>query len=110
MTYHVTKLDRRHAWHHAFKWMLEFRRSTTLSSSVLEFDRSRRWFTENFGWSSDVETRQEMLFNQGKNPSLYEPTDINPVWAYSIKYNDYRIYVCGEAELNWYVLSHLNHV
>lgn len=110
MSYHVTKLDRRHAWHHTFKWMLEFRRSTTLSSSVLEFDRSRRWFTENFGWSTDVETQQEMLSNQQKNPSSYEPTDINPVWAYSIKYNDYRIYVCGEAELNWYVLSHLNHV
>ena len=110
MTYHVVKLDRRHAWHHTFRYMLEFRRSHGIGSSVLEFDRSRRWFTENFGWSTDVETRQEMSANRQKNPGLYEPTDINPVWAYSIKYNDYRIYVSGEAELNWYVLSHPNHV
>ena len=110
MSYHVTKLDRRHAWHHTFRWMLEFRRRQYAGSGVLEFDRSRRWFTENFGWSTDVETRQEMSANRQKNPGLYEPNDINPVWGYSIKYNDYRIYVSGEAELNWYVLSHPNHV
>lgn len=90
--------------------MIEFPRSHLRGTGVLEFDRSRRWFTENFGWGTDVETRQEMLANRQKNPGSYEPVDINPVWAYSIKYNDYRIYVNGEAELNWYVLSHPNHV
>jgi hypothetical protein len=32
--------------------------------------------------------------------------DINPLWAYGVKYNDYRIYVATDKELNWFMLSH----
>lgn len=90
--------------------MIEFPRSHFASTDVLDFDRSLRWFTDNFGWGQDVAVRNEMLINQRKYPENYQPNDINPVWAYSIKYNNYRIYVNGEAELNWYVLSHPKHV
>jgi hypothetical protein len=37
---------------------------------------------------------------------LFEPDDVNPIWAYSAKYNDYRIYVATDKELNWFILSH----
>lgn len=91
--------------------MIEFCRVDYLTESgVLDFDRSRRWFTENFGWSQDVETRSKLKAHRRKNPGQYQSTDINPVWGYSIKYKDYRIYVASEAELNWYVLSHPAHV
>jgi hypothetical protein len=84
--------------------MIEFKKArswnTNTSTGVLEFDRSRRWFNEKFGWSQDVETRSKIGRTQ--------TTDFNLHWAYSIKYNEYRIYVQSDQELNWFVLSHLN--
>ena len=113
MNYTVTKLDNRHSWHAQFNYMLEFKKSRAYlvkinsgpaltNAGVLEFDRSRRWFNEKFGWSQDVETRSEII----KSAPLGELLDsFNKYWAYSIKYNDYRIYVADDATLNWFILS-----
>ena len=109
MNYEITKLDNRHSWHLQFKYMIEFKKPRTYFGSgltnngVLEFDKSRRWFNEKFGWSQDVETRAEII----KTAALGQLLDaFNERWAYSIKYNDYRIYVTDEATLNWFTLSH----
>ena len=107
MNYEITKLDNRHSWHHQFKYMIEFKKSraylVNTNTGVLEFDKSRRWFNEKFGWSQDVETRASII----KTAPLGElPDAFNQYWAYSIKYNDYRIYVADEATLNWFTLSH----
>jgi hypothetical protein len=109
MNYEITKLDRRHSWYAQFKYMIEFKKSKSFhsyynrSAGVLEFDRSRRWFNEKFGWSQDVETRSAII----KSAPLKElPDAFNELWAYSIKYDDYRIYVKDEATINWFVLSH----
>jgi len=108
MNYEITKLDRRHAWYSQFNYMIEFKKSRSYVSQfsntgVLEFDHSRRWFNEKFGWSQDVETRSAII----KSAPLKDlPDAFNEQWAYSIKYNDYRIYVKDEATLNWFVLSH----
>jgi hypothetical protein len=77
-----------------------------LGTGVLDFDRCRRWFNEHFGWSQDVETRQKMQENSQYNRDAYEPNDINPVWAYCVKYGDYRIYVEDEKTLSWFCLCH----
>jgi hypothetical protein len=102
MNYEITKLDRRHSWHDQFAYMIEFRKSDyslyNRSEGVLQFDRSRRWFNETYGWSQDVETRSKIGQSNFK--------DFNLHWAYSIKYNEYRIYVQSDQELNWFVLSH----
>ena len=109
MNYEITKLDNRHSWHLQFKYMIEFKKTKSFhsyydrSAGVLEFDRSRKWFNEKFGWSQDVETRAEII----KTAALGQLLDaFNERWAYSIKYNDYRIYVTDEATLNWFTLSH----
>lgn len=109
MNYEITKLDNRHSWHLQFKYMIEFKKTKSFhsyydrSAGVLEFDRSRKWFNEKFGWSQDVETRAEII----KLAALGQaPEAFNESWAYSIKYNDYRIYVTDEATLNWFTLSH----
>ena len=107
MNYTITKLDHRHSWHQSFKWMIEFKKSRSYSTlntaGVLEFDKSRRWFNEKFGWSQDVETRASII----KSAPLDElPEAFNTAWAYSIKYDDYRIYVHDDATLNWFTLSH----
>ena len=105
MNYEITKLDRRHSWHNQFAYMIEFKKThesmyVRNNQGVLEFDRSRRWFNETYGWSQDVETRSQIGRTQ--------TTDFNLHWAYSIKYNEYRIYVQSDQELNWFVLSHSN--
>lgn len=109
MNYEITKLDNRHSWHTQFKYMIEFRKSrnyaTHTTAGVLEFDRARRWFNETYGWSQDVETRSSIGKTVAQSGEDYKE-DFNLHWAYSIKYNDYRIYIQGEAELNWFVLSH----
>jgi hypothetical protein len=109
MNYEITQLDRRHSWYNQFAYMIEFKKPRSFhtyynrSAGVLEFDRSRRWFNEKFGWSQDVETRSQII----KSAPLSElPDAFNERWAYSIKYDDYRIYVKDESTLNWFVLSH----
>lgn len=111
MNYEIIKLDRRHSWHDQFAYMIEFKKSKTFhsyynrSAGVLEFDRSRRWFNETYGWSQDVETRSQIGRSQPNNTEDYSK-DVNLHWAYSIKYDEYRIYVQSDQELNWFVLSH----
>ena len=106
MNYTIIKLDRRHAWHRDFAYMIEFpKRSFSLGSSgVLAFDRSRRWFNDTFGWSQDVDTRERV--RAALVGTQMESTDYNVKWSWSIKYDEYRIYVVSQAELNWFVLKY----
>ena len=112
MHYKTIKLDRRHAWHQDFVHMIEFEKrgffqgKLVNNSGVLEFDRGRRWFNNTFGWSQDVDTRSAMILSGSVKPTLFSMEDINPLWAYGVKYNDYRIYVATDKELNWFMLSH----
>ena len=91
---------------YGYTYIIEFSKVTSFGTGVLDFDRSRRWFNEKFGWSQDVETRQKMQENRQYQAEAYEDIDINPVWAYCVKYGDYRIYVADEKTLSWYVLCH----
>jgi len=108
MNYTITKLDRRHAWHEQFPYMIEFRKRPDWAvggtSGVLDFDRVRKWMNESWGWSQDVETRHEMLKTMIKN-GPWNPNDVNQFWSYSIRYGEYRIYVNDSAltmfKLKW---------
>lgn len=106
MHYTTTKLDRRHSWHPYFAWMLRFNKSAIWAGSgVLEFDRARRWFNQTYGWSQDVETQSALKKLQAMRPESLQSDDINPVWAYSVVYNDYRIYLASDRELEWFTLK-----
>jgi hypothetical protein len=106
MNYTITKLDKRHAWHKQFPYMIEFRRRKDWdhksTGGVLDFDRVRKWMNESWGWSQDVETRDEMLKTMIK---AGHSDDINRFWSYSIRYGEYRIYVNDSAlslfQLKW---------
>jgi len=113
MNYEITELDRRHAWHGQFAYMIEFKKARAweknTSTGVLEFDRARRWFNETYGWSQDVETRSQIGRVRAQLKEDYT-RDFNLHWAYSIKYDEYRIYVQSDQELNWFVLKHPRNV
>ena len=109
MRYQITRLDRRHSYHSQFEYVLEFSKSTWAGTGVIDFDRSRRWMNRTWGWSQDVDTRQALISRlENSDNTVVQAEDINPHWAYSVEYRDYRIYLAREAELNWFVLSHPN--
>ena len=91
---------------YGYKYLIQFSKSAQSGTGVLDFDRCRRWFNAQFGWSQDVETRDRMLQNKRINNKLYQDNDINPVWAYCVKYGDYRIYVVDDKTLSWFMLCH----
>lgn len=105
MNYKITKMDGRYS-RHGYKYLIEFSKSVQRGTGVLDFDRCRRWFNEQFGWSQDVETRDMMLQNKKHAGDVYQDNDINPVWAYCVKYGDYRIYVDDDKTLSWFLLCH----
>ena len=111
MNFTITKLDRRHTWHYQFPYMIEFRRRKDWdhksTGGVLDFDRARKWFNETYGWSQEVDTRREMIASKGKTFEQFKNdfSYINNNWAYSCRYQEYRIYVSNPAltmfELRW---------
>jgi hypothetical protein len=105
MKYKITKMDGRYS-RYGYKYIIEFSKVNQVGTGVLDFDRCRRWFNEQFGWSQDVETRSQLMQNKRNNRDAYEDNDINPVWAYCVKYGDYRIYVDDDKTLSWFVLTH----
>ena len=108
MNFEITKLDRRHSWHNQFPYMVEFRRRKSWdhksSGGVLEFDQARRWFNETYGWSQDIETREEMLKSLLQMNPLEYKEKLNYHWAYSCRYQEYRIYL-DESALTMFKLK-----
>ena len=108
MNYKVTKLDKRYAYNESFPYMIEFHKNRDwgMGTGVLDFDRCRKWFNEVWGWSQDIETRNEMIKSKVRmNLTLNDFDEINLYWAYSCRYQEYRIYVNDTAltmfKLKW---------
>jgi hypothetical protein len=107
MNYTLIKLDRRHAYHEQFAYMVEFRKrpdwAIDSTSGVLDFDRVRKWMNESWSWSQDVETRTEMI--KAHRTAKTEASDVNRHWAWSCRYQEYRIYMDESAvslfKLKW---------
>ena len=105
MHYKIIKMDDRYT-KYGYQYLIKFRNDTGRGTGVLDFDHCRRWFNKHFGWSQDVETRAQMVISKQHNPEEYQDNDINPVWAYAVKYTDYRIYVDEDKTLSWFMLCH----
>jgi len=110
MNYKIIKLDKRYAYHQQFPYMIEFRKRPDWAvggtSGVLEFDRCRKWFNETWGWSQDIETRGEMVKSiVSTHPfNADQLNTINPHWAWSCRYQEYRIYA-NDAALTMFKLK-----
>lgn len=105
MKYKIIKMDGRYT-RYGYLYLVEFKKDIGRGTGVLDFDRCRRWFNQQFGWSQDVETRDQMKRNKVVNQEAYQEDDINPTWAYAVKYGDYRIYIDSDKTLSWFVLCH----
>lgn len=108
MKYTVTRLDRRYAYWEEFNYMIEFHKNREwgMGTGVLDFDRARKWFNETYGWSQEVDTRREMVASKVRmNIDIHDFSYLNTDWAWSCRYQEYRIYVSDPAltmfELRW---------
>jgi hypothetical protein len=88
--------------------MIEFHKNREWGqgTGVLDFDQARKWFNATYGWSQEVETRIEMIKSKVRmNIDVHDFSHINTDWAYSCRYQEYRIYVSDSAltmfELRW---------
>jgi hypothetical protein len=107
MKYKVIKLDGRYSHRSRFRYMLEFYKGPR-STGVADYDRACRWFNENFDWSQDVEVQVEMRVSQRYYPQAYTDADFNENWASCSKYDNYRIYIKSEKELEWFLMANPN--
>jgi len=107
MKYEIIKLDRRHRHYKIYKYSIEFSKASWASTGTgaLDFDRARRWFNTNFGWSQEAEVQQKLA-----GLSRVQDNDINFHWAFTTQYKNYRIYVNSDKELAWFQLSHVRDV
>ena len=107
MKYDIVKLNgRSDNWSKIYRYTIEFPKGD-YSSGVLEFDRARRWFNSTYGWSTDVETQNEIAEQLNDQvPSSHQSDDLNLQWAYSTEYRNYRIYVASDKELMFFELAH----
>ena len=102
MRYEIIELDRRHSYHKIYKYSIEFSKASWVGTGALDFDRARRWFNENFGWSQEVDVQQKMA-----GLSRVQDNDINFHWAFTTQYRNYRIYVSSDKEMAWFQLAHI---
>jgi len=97
MNFKIIKLDRRYAHYKDFTYLVEFHRNpdwaigATAGTGVLAFDRVRKWMNESWGWSQDVETRKDMI--RVNRVAKTEAIEVNRHWAWSCRYQEYRIYM-----------------
>ena len=108
MIYKIVKLDGRYAHRNRFSHMLEFYKGHVTMSKVLDYDRACRWFVDHFGWAPDIEVQMAIILNRRHSPQLHTDKDFNDNWATCSKYDDYRIYVKSEKELEWFLLANPN--
>ena len=108
MNYPLTRRDRRYAYWEEFNYMIEFHSWVGHGHrrKKLDFDRARKWFNETYGWSQEVDTRREMVASKVRmNIDIHDFSYLNTDWAYSCRYQEYRIYVSDQAltmfELRW---------
>ena len=104
MRYEIVELDRRHSYHKIYKYSIEFSKASWVGTGALDFDRARRWFNENFGWSQEVDVQQKMA---GLTREANEANEINFHWAFTTQYRNYRIYVSSDKEMAWFQLAHV---
>ena len=111
MRYKTTKLDGRHANRNLYQYVIEFGKFNyhNHQTGVLDFHKALQWFNRTWGFSVAVDLQQQIVKDTvavtGRSDA-WSHSDMNPHWAYSSQYRDFRIYVRGDEELAMFELVH----
>ena len=107
----ITKLDRRHKFASSiFEYMICFKKISWYSSQdkgVVGFVEAQKWFTENYGFSTEIDLLAVLHNTKNFSQSVEMPNYLKETkWAYSTSPNrvGLRIYT-NEAELSFFYLT-----
>lgn len=110
MKYEIQRLDGRFSYRNLFQYCIKFGGRMSLSRGPLHFTQVQRWFFETYGWSAEIrqyaEIRTWITTNNRvlKGQPAEIPVECNPHWSWTNGYDDLRIYVATDKELNFFQL------
>ena len=118
MKYEIVKLDGRFTYRELFAYCIKFSNRMAVDHGPLKFNDAMRWFTDTYGWSAEIRDYNKMhkwtqqTTHWMGSPRLQAasglleevPDHCNPHWSWTNGYDDLRIYVRSDAELNFFQL------
>jgi hypothetical protein len=116
MKYEIAKLDGRFTYRDLFEYYIKFSNSMTRGHGPLHFNAVLEWFRDTYGWSAEIRQYNNMMswttasrnvMNQFPKATgiLSElPDCCNSHWSWTNGYDDLRIYVASDRELNFFLL------
>ena len=116
MKYKVNTLDGRFKYRKWFKYYIGFSTSMINDQGPMQFNRALQWFFDTYGWSAEIRQYNNMMswttasrnvMNQFPKATgiLSElPDCCNSHWSWTNGYDDLRIYVASDRELNFFQL------
>ena len=118
MKYKIHRLDGRFSYRKWFAYYIGFTGTMSNGQGPLHFNDALKWFMETYGWSAEIRDYAKMhawttlgttwTMNRGKLTTAGEelPKHCNPHWSWTNGYDDLRIYVATDAELNFFTLKY----
>jgi hypothetical protein len=119
MKYEIAKLDGRFTYRDLFGYYIKFSNRMAVDHGPLKFNDAMRWFTDTYGWSAEIRDYSKMQkwtrqatswmgsarFQSAHGILEQMPDHCNPHWSWTNGYDDLRIYVATEKELNFFQLK-----
>ena len=112
MKYDILKLDGRFTYRNLFAYCIKFSNRMANSQGPQHFNDVMQWFTATYGWSAEVRqydnmmkwVEQTLVFGKIITVARDLPDCCNEYWSWTNGYDDLRIYVRSDAELNFFQL------
>lgn len=110
MKYEIQRLDGRFTYRDMFEYCIKFGGRMSHGQGPLAFTQVQKWFFETYGWSAEIRQYNEIIkwvttSNRWlKSSPLELPTECNRHWSWTNGYDDLRIYVKSDKELNFFQL------
>jgi hypothetical protein len=119
MKYEIAKLDGRFTYRDLFGYCIKFSNSMTRGHGPLHFNLVLEWFRDTYGWSAEIRQYSNMmnwttasrnvmsqLIKVGPAAGILSelPDCCNQYWSWTNGYDDLRIYVATDKELNFFQL------
>lgn len=120
MRYEIVKLDGRFTYRKLFGYCIKFSDNMARGQGPLHFNSVLEWFRDTYGWSAEIRqydniikwvANSQLMMNQFSSVRLAQgistdrPNHCNPHWSWTNGYDDLRIYVKSDAELNFFQLK-----
>jgi hypothetical protein len=116
MKYEIAKLDGRFTYRDLFEYYIKFSNSMTRGQGPLHFNSVLEWFRDTYGWSAEIRQYSNMMnWNTASRNVMNQfpkatgilgelPDCCNSHWSWTNGYDDLRIYVASDRELNFFLL------